>query len=77
MLFVRGTWILLLWAAGNLFGDSLIPPLTTKQAEQTRKLLADFKHGHNRHSHVWLRWFNELPVLILAGVVLLAVLKPF
>jgi putative membrane protein len=40
------------------------------------KLLADFKHDRNRHSHVWLRWFNELPVLILAGVVLLAVLKP-
>jgi protoporphyrinogen IX oxidase len=41
------------------------------------KLLADFKHDRNRHSHVWFRWFNELPVLILAGVVLLAVLKPF
>ena len=41
------------------------------------KLLADFKCGHNRHSHVWFRWFNELPVLILVGVVLLVVLKPF
>ena len=41
------------------------------------KLLADFRHGRNRHSHVWFRWFNELPVLILVGVVLLVVLKPF
>jgi len=41
------------------------------------KLLADFNHGRNRHSHVWYRWFNELPVLILAGVVLLVVVKPF
>jgi protoporphyrinogen IX oxidase len=41
------------------------------------KLLADFNHGRNRHSHVWYRWFNELPVLLLAGVVLLVVVKPF
>ena len=41
------------------------------------KLLVDFNRGRNRHSHVWYRWFNELPVLILAGVVLLVVVKPF
>jgi protoporphyrinogen IX oxidase len=41
------------------------------------KLLRDFKHDRNRHGHVWYRWFNELPVLILFGTVLLVVLKPF
>jgi len=41
------------------------------------KLLHDFRHGRNRHSHVWYRWFNELPVLILAAVVILVVVKPF
>jgi putative membrane protein len=40
------------------------------------RLLADFKHDRNRHSHVWYRWFNEVPVLLLVGIVLLAVLKP-
>jgi len=40
------------------------------------KLLADFKYDRNRHSHVWYRWFNEVPVLMLIGIVLLAVLKP-
>ena len=40
------------------------------------KLLLDFKHDRNRHSHVWFRWFNELPVLILFAVVILAVVKP-
>ena len=40
------------------------------------KLVADFRHDRNTRSHVWFRWFNELPVLILIGVVLLAVLKP-
>ena len=41
------------------------------------KLLHDFKLDRNRHSHVWYRWFNEFPVLILVGTVILAVVKPF
>ena len=30
-----------------------------------------------RHDHVWYRWFNEFPTLILIAVVILAVVKPF
>jgi len=41
------------------------------------KLLADFKHGRNKHSHIWYRWFNEIPVLFLLAIVILAVVKPF
>lgn len=41
------------------------------------KLLRDFKHDRNRHSHVWYRWFNELPVLLLIAIVVLVVVKPF
>jgi putative membrane protein len=41
------------------------------------KLLADFKRDLNRHSHVWYRWFNEVPVLLLFGVVILVMVKPF
>jgi protoporphyrinogen IX oxidase len=40
-------------------------------------LLQDFKHDRNRHSHVWYRWFNEFPVIVLIAVVILAVVKPF
>jgi len=40
------------------------------------KLVADFKHDRNTRSHVWFRWFNELPVLALIAIVLLAVLRP-
>ena len=40
------------------------------------KLLADFKQGRNTHSHIWYRWFNEVPVLILIAVVILVVVKP-
>lgn len=39
-------------------------------------LLVDFKHDRNRRSHVWYRWFNEVPVIVLIAVTLLAVLKP-
>ncbi len=41
------------------------------------RLLASFAAGRNTRSHVWFRVFNELPVLVLAAVVILAVLKPF
>ena len=41
------------------------------------KLLFDFKHDRNRHGHVFYRWLNEFPVLILAAAVVLAVVKPF
>jgi putative membrane protein len=41
------------------------------------RLLRDFKAGHNAHGHVWYRWFNEMPVLLLLAVTYLAVLKPF
>jgi putative membrane protein len=41
------------------------------------RLLKDFAQGRNRHSHVWYRWFNEVPVLVLFAVVILVVVKPF
>lgn len=40
------------------------------------KLLHDFQANKNTHSHIWYRWFNEIPVLILFFVVILAVVKP-
>jgi protoporphyrinogen IX oxidase len=41
------------------------------------KLMRDFKAGKNTRSHVWYRWFNEAPVLVLFAVVILVVVKPF
>lgn len=40
-------------------------------------LLKKFENGTNARSHVWYRWFNELPVIILLLVVILVVIKPF
>lgn len=41
-----------------------------------RKLLLDFKHDRNTRSHVYYRWFNEAPVLVLVAIVILVVVKP-
>ena len=41
------------------------------------RLLVLFRHDRNPHGHVFYRWLNEVPVLILVGVVVLAVVKPF
>jgi putative membrane protein len=40
-------------------------------------LLRRFVEGSQRRSHVWYRWFNEVPVLLLVTVVVLVVVKPF
>jgi len=39
------------------------------------KLMFDFKHDRNRYGHVFYRWLNELPTVLLVAVVLLVVLK--
>ncbi len=41
------------------------------------KLLVNFKNDRNQHGHVFYRWLNELPVVILFAVVILVVVKPF
>jgi protoporphyrinogen IX oxidase len=41
------------------------------------KLLRDFAAGRNARSHVWYRFFNEVPVLFLLAICILAVVKPF
>ena len=41
------------------------------------RLLRTFAAGGNTRGHVWYRWFNEAPVLMLLAVVVLVVVKPF
>jgi len=40
-------------------------------------LYKDFAGNKNKHSHVWYRWFNEFPVIILILIVFLVVYKPY
>lgn len=41
------------------------------------RLVKAFAAGRNTRSHVFYRWFNELPVLLLTAVTILVVVKPF
>lgn len=40
------------------------------------KYRKDFLYNRNRHTHVFYRYFNEIPVFFLLAIVLLVVLKP-
>ena len=40
------------------------------------KLMLDFRAGRNARSHLWFRWFNEFPVVVLVASVILVVVKP-
>ena len=37
--------------------------------------MVDFREGRNKRSHVYYRWFNELPLLLLVAIVFLVVIK--
>lgn len=41
------------------------------------RLLVRFASDANRRGHVFYRWLNEAPVLVLVGAVLLVILQPF
>jgi putative membrane protein len=41
------------------------------------RLLQRFESGTNPYSHVWYRWFNEAPVVMMILAVILVVVKPF
>ncbi len=75
-----GVWLWLGWfrtASGWLHAKMALVGLLVAYHVWCGRLLSDFAAGRNRRSHVWLRWFNEFPVLILFATVLLVVLKPF
>lgn len=40
-------------------------------------ILKSFAADNNTRSHVFYRWFNEAPVFVLLGAVILVVVKPF
>ncbi len=41
------------------------------------KLVIAFKQDRNLHSHIWYRWFNEVPVFSLIPIVILVIVRPF
>jgi putative membrane protein len=77
---VLGAWLWLGWFRGSgswLHAKIALVALLAGFHLYCGKLLADFRVDRSTRSHVWYRWFNEVPVVILIGAVVLAVVKPF
>ncbi len=77
-----GTWLLVQWMPGLMtlawMQIKLLAVLAVILYHIACIVIArQFKAGHNQRSHVWFRWFNELPVLVLFATVILVVVKPF
>jgi putative membrane protein len=76
---VFGLWLWFAWgfSGGWLHAKVALTALLVVYHIWCGKLMLDFRAGRNRKSHVWFRWFNEAPTLVLFAVVILVVLKPF
>jgi putative membrane protein len=78
-----GVWLWMGYGVGRGPGNGwmhaklLIVVLLLGYHHACGSLLKKFEMGQNRRSHVWFRWFNEVPVLMMLGAVILVVLKPF
>ena len=76
---VFGLWLWLAWgfSGGWLHAKLALTALLVGYHVWCGKLMLDFRAGRNRKSHLWFRWFNEAPTLVLFAVVILVVVKPF
>jgi len=76
---VFGAWLWLGYgfAGGWLYAKLGVVALIVAYHLYCGRLLADFARDRNTKSHLWYRWFNEMPVVFLAAAVILAVVKPF
>ena len=76
---VLGLW---LWfgygfAGGWLHAKTALVAILVVYHWHCGRVLKQFRAGGNARSHVWFRFYNELPVVILLIVLFLVVLKPF
>ena len=77
---VFGLWLWLGWFRGSsswLHAKIALVAILAGYHLWCGLLLRDFAAGRNARGHVWFRWFNEFPVLVLIATVLLVVFKPF
>jgi putative membrane protein len=80
---VFGLWLWLGYGIGKgpgngwLHAKLLLVVLLIGYHHACGSLLKKFEQRRNTRSHVWYRWFNEVPVLMLAAIVVLVVVKPF
>jgi protoporphyrinogen IX oxidase len=76
---VFGTW---LWLGYGFRGNWLVVKLVLVAVLVAYHfwmgaIAAQFARDANRRSHVFYRWVNEIPIVILFVIVVLVVVKPF
>ena len=80
---VLGLWLWIVygigWGPGNgwMHAKLFVVVLVLGYHHACGGVLKKFEQGVNQRSHVWYRWFNEAPVIMLLVVVILVVVKPF
>lgn len=77
---IFGAWLWLGWfrASSNwLYAKLVLVAILVAYHLWCWRLMRDFAKERNTRSHLWFRWFNEFPVLVLVATVLLVVFKPF
>ena len=76
---VFGLWLWLGYgiSGGWLHAKLVLVVLLIGYHHACGSLLKKFEQKRNTRSHVWFRWFNEVPVLVLLATLILVVLKPF
>jgi putative membrane protein len=75
-----GVWLWMAWyrgAGGWLHAKMALVALLVGYHVWCWRLMKAFAAERNTKSHVWFRWFNEAPTVVLFAVVVLVVLKPF
>ncbi len=78
-----GLWLWLIYGIGKGPGNGwmhaklLVVLLLLGYHHSCGSILRKFEAGQMQRSHVWFRWFNEAPVLMMLVAVCLVVVKPF
>ncbi len=74
-----GLWLWLGYGitGGWMHAKLAVVLLTLGYHHVCERLLRRIAAGEDRRSHVWYRWFNEAPVLMMVVAVVLVVVKPF
>lgn len=76
-----GLWLWLGYGIGAgqgwMHAKLLVVALLLGYHHACARLLRRFEAHRNSRSHVWYRWFNEVPVLLMTVAVVLVVVKPF
>ena len=78
-----GLWLWLIYGIGRgpgnawMHGKLTVVLLILGYHHACAVMLKKMERGLPMRSHVWYRWFNEVPVVLMLVAVILVVVKPF